>query len=613
MPRLVRPGFVRSLAQRIAPLAAAALMLAVLPASSQPPAHPAAQKVLRDAFLIAETNFDPAAVDDEYSHRVIEEILEAPLTYDFLARPARLKPQTLEAMPEITDEGRTYTLHLKKGVYYSDDPVFNGKKRELVAADYEYAMKRLIDPQVRSPNLWLIEDRVVGVRDAVEKARKTGKLDYDEPIAGIQVLDRYTLRIRLVKTDYDFLYILAMTVIVAQAREVVEHYGADIGAHPVGTGPFRLAEWRRSAKIVLERNPNFREEYYDAEPPADDELSQQLLRENKGKRLPIVDRVEISIIEESQPRWLAFLNDELDWVNLPYEFLNMAVPRGQLSPALTKRGVRYIPDVEPVTTYTYYSMRDPVIGGYTADKVALRRAINLAYNIDEEVNLVRNGQAIEAKTFVPPGVLGYDPNFSTGPTYDPARAKALLDMYGYVDRDGDGWRDMPDGSPLVFHYPTDPSQLSRLFTELWKKDLAAVGIRMDVLVAKWPDLRKMSKAGKLQEWAAAWGADYPDGQNFYQLLYGPNCGQSNDGCFQLPEYDRVYEHAISLPFGAEREEAYRKMDRIIAAYAPVKLQTHRKLNYMVQPWLLGWRKHPILKMGYKYADIDLARKAQLAR
>jgi ABC-type transport system substrate-binding protein len=186
-------------------------------------------------------------------------------------------------------------------------------------------------------------------------------------------------------------------------------------------------------------------------------------------------------------------------------------------------------------------------------------------------------------------------------------------MYGYVDRDGDGWRDMPDGSPLVFHYPTDPSQLSRLFTELWKKDLAAVGIRMDVLVAKWPDLRKMSKAGKLQEWAAAWGADYPDGQNFYQLLYGPNCGQSNDGCFQLPEYDRVYEHAISLPFGAEREEAYRKMDRIIAAYAPVKLQTHRKLNYMVQPWLLGWRKHPILKMGYKYADIDLARKAQLAR
>ena len=601
------------LARRLGALAAAALALAILPAASQPPATGAPLKVLRDAFLIAETNFDPVAVDDEYSHRVIEEILEAPLTYDFLARPAKLKPQTLEAMPEITDEGRTYTLHLKKGIYYSDDPAFNGRKRELVAADYEFAMKRLVDPRLHSPNLWLIEDAVLGVKQAAERARKAGKLDYDAPIPGIEVVDRYTLRIRLVKSDYDFSYVLAMTVIVAQAREVVERYGADIGAHPVGTGPFRLVEWRRSSKIVLERNPNFREEYYDADPPADDPLSQQLLRENKGKRMPMVDRVEISVIEESQPRWLAFLNDELDWVNMPYEFLNMAVPRGKLSPALAKKGVRYMPDIEPVTTYTYYNMNDPVLGGYTAEKVALRRAIRLAYNNDEEVNVIRNGQAIVAETIVPPGVWGYDAGFDTGAHYDPARAKALLDMYGYVDRNGDGWRELPDGQPFVFHYATDPSQLSRLFTELFQKDLAAVGIRMDVEVAKWPDLRKKSKAGQLPDWAAAWGADYPDGQNFYQLLYGPNCHQSNDGCFALPEYDRLYEKAISLPFGPERLELYHRMDRVIAAYAPVLLQTHRKYNYMAQPWLLGWRKHPILKMGYKYADIDLAKKAELAR
>ena len=598
-----------SLVRHLLRLTASALALVVLggAVTAQEPA-PRPLKVLRTAFLIAETNFDPAAVDDEYSNRIIEEILESPLTYDFLARPLKLKPQTLEAMPEITDEGRTYTLRVKKGIYYSDDPAFNGAKRELVAADYEFAMKRLIDPTLHSPNLWLIEDRIVGVKQAVERARKAGRLDYDEPITGIQVLDRYTLRVRLVKTDYDFSYILAMPTIVAQAREVVERYGTDIGAHPVGTGAFRLAEWRRSSKIVLERNPNFREAYYDAEAPADDPLSQQLLRENKGKRLPMVDRVEVSIIEESQPRWLAFLNNELDWVNLPYEFLNMAVPRGKLSPALTKRGVRYMPDVEPTTTYTYYNMRDATLGGYTAEKVALRRAVGLAYDSDEEINLIRNGTAIQAKTFVPPGVLGYDPDFSTGRTYDPARAKALLDMYGYVDRDGDGWRDMPDGSPLVFHYPTDPSQLSRLFTELWKKDLAAVGIRMDVEVAKWPDLRKKSKAGQLQEWAAAWSADYPDGQNFYQLLYGPNCGQSNDGCFQLPEYDRLYERAVALPFGPERLAVYRDMDRVIAAYAPILLQANRKYNYMAQPWVLGWRKHPIIKEGYRYVDIDLSRR-----
>src|SRR5690348_12287270 len=440
----------------------------------------APQKVLRVAFLIAETNFDPAAVSDLYSNNIIEEIFDSPLTYDFLARPAKLKPQTLEAMPEVTDNGRTYLLRLRKNVYYADDPVFKGRKRELVARDYEYAFKRIMDPAVRSPNTWLLEGRVAGMEEAIERAKKTGKFDYDAPLPGIEVVDKYTLRIRLAKPDYNFLYILAMPNIAAQAREVVEAYGADIGAHPVGTGPYRLVEWKRSAKIVIERNPNFREEYYEAEPPADDPISQQLYKENKGKRLPICDRVEVSIIEESQPPWLAFLNDQLDWVNLPYEFLNMAVPGGKLSPALARKDVRYIPDIEVVTVYLYFNMKDPVVGGYTPDKVALRRAISLAYNVDEDVNLIRNGQAIEAKSLVPPGALGYDPHFDTGPSYDPARAKALLDMFGYVDRDHDGWRDLPDGKPLVLHYAATPTQLDRLFVELWRKDLEAIGVRMEV-------------------------------------------------------------------------------------------------------------------------------------
>ncbi len=297
----------------------------------------------------------------------------------------------------------------------------------------------------------------------------------------------------------------------AQAREVVEKYGNDIGAHPVGTGAFRLAEWKRSSRIVLARNENFRELYFDAEPPPDDSLSQQLYAEMKGKRIPQLDRVEVSIIEESQPRWLAFLNNELDWINLPYEFKNMAIPGEKLAPWLTKRGVRYIPTVEPVVTYLYFNMKDPVWGGYTPDKIALRRAISLAYNNAEEISLIRNGTAIEARSPIPPGVLGYDEKFTTGKTYDPAKAKALLDMFGFVDRDGDGWRDMPDGSPLTLVYATGPSQLERLFLVLWKKNLDSVGIRMEPLIEKWPDLRKKSKLGKLQSWGLAWGADYPDG------------------------------------------------------------------------------------------------------
>jgi ABC-type transport system substrate-binding protein len=585
--------------------AAAALLAACALAARAAP-----QKVLRVAYLIAETNFDPAAVSDLYSNNIIEEVFESPLTYDFLARPAKLKPQTLEAMPEVADGGRTYTLKIRKGILFADDPAFEGKKRELTARDYEYAFKRLIDPRVKSPNLWLIENRVKGVEEAAERAKKENRFDYDAKIPGIEAVDRYTLRIRLVKPDYNFLYILAMPNIGAQAREVVERYGDDIGAHPVGTGGFLLREWKRSSRIVLEKNPNFREERYEAEPPADDPVSQRLYAEVKGRRLPMVDRVEVSIIEESQPRWLAFLDNELDWINLPYEFLNMALPGGKLSPALAKRGIQYIPDIETATTYLYFNMKDPTVGGYTPEKVALRRAISLAYNGEEEVKLVRNGTAIQAQTLIPPGVLGYDPNFNLGKTFDIAKAKALLDMFGYVDRDGDGWRGMPDGSPLVFKFATEPDQLSRQFLLLWKKGMDAIGVRMEIDTAKWPDHRKMSKAGKLQTWQLAWGADYPDGENFYQLLYGPNCGSSNDGCFQLPEFDALYDQLGSLPPGPQRAAIYARMARLVAVYAPFRLLSHRKYNYMLQPWTLGWRKHPILHEGYKYVDIDAERRAR---
>jgi len=577
------------------------------------PVAAAEQKVLRVPFVAAETNFDPAFISDLYSATVLDEIFEGPLTYDFLARPMKLKPATAEAMPEVTDGGKTYTVRLKKGIYFSDDPVFEGRKRELTAADYEFAMKRLIDPKNASPNLWLIEGRVAGVTEAAAKAKKENRFDYAARIPGIEVVDRYTLRLRLEKPDYSFLYILAMSTIGAQAREVVEKYGTDIGAHPVGTGPFRLAEWRRASKIILEKNPNFREEYYEAEPPADDPVSQRLYAEMKGKRIPQLDRVEIYDLVESQPRWLAFLNKELDWINVPLEFANMALPEDRLAPWLEKRGVKYFANIDPDVIYLYFDMRDPVFGGYSPEKVALRRAISLAYDIQEDVNLVRNRTAIAAQGILPPGVLGYDANFTLGQRYDPAKAKALLDMFGYVDRDGDGWRERPDGSPLVFHYTTEPDTSSRMFAQLWKKDMDAVGIRMTISVAQWSENRKKSKLGKLQAWFLSWGADYPDGDNFFQLLYGPNCGSSNDACFKLPEYDALYEKAFNLPPGPERTALYGQMTRIVAAYAPWLPMVHRKRNQLVQPWVIGWRKNYFLHDAYRYVDIDLEQRARALR
>jgi oligopeptide transport system substrate-binding protein len=565
-------------------------------------------KVVRLSFRVAETGFDPAQESDRYSSFILESVFDSPLTYDYLARPVKLVPNVTEAMPEVTDNGATFTFRFKKGIYFAPDPAFKGQKREMTAEDFAYSIRRFYDPQVKSPYLYLFEGKIIGADDVMAEARKTGKYDYEKRISGLEVLDRYTLRIRLKQPDYNFLYIMAMPLPVAVAREVVEYYGDDIRSHPVGTGPFLLTRWVRSAKTILEANPNFREEYFEGV-PTDSPEDQAIAANLKGKRLPVVGRIEIGIIEEPQPRYLAFLNKEHDYMEeLPSDFVNYVAPNGKPAPAIVKQRIHVQRQADPEITITaYYNLDDPVIGGYAPEKVALRRAMNLGYNNAEEVWIVRKGQAIAAQSPVPPDVAGYDPNFqSIAQEYNPAKAKALLDMYGYIDRDGDGYREMPDGSPLVLEFGSPPDQQTQPLDELWKKSMDAIGINIRFLKEKWPDLNKKGKLGKLQVGSFyAWHADYPDGDNFLQLLYGPNSHQSNYANFRLPEFDRMYDKAKLMPDSPERTQLYDEMTRLVLVYAPWKLGVHRIWTHLNHPWLLNYKKHPIMHQGWKYLDVDL--------
>ena len=594
-------------------------LLALLAAFCVAPAPFAADmnKVVRHAFRVAETSFDPARESDRYSAFIIEALFESLLTYDYLARPVKLVPGAAESMPQVADDGATYTFRVRKGVYFADDPVFKGAKRELTAQDFAYSIRRMYDPKLRSPNLYIFEGKIIGADEVMLQAKKTGKYDYDAPIAGLEVLDRYTLRIRLKQPDYNFQYVMAMPLAVAMAREVVEHYGEDARSHPVGTGPFMLKEWRRSSKIVLEANPNYREEYFSGSKGQTAEDA-AIVANLEGKRLPIVGRIEVVIIEEPQPRWLAFANNELDYIeDLPNEFVNIVAPNGKLAPNLAKQGVymQREPQLE-ITITAFYNMRDPVIGGYTPEKVALRRAMNLGYNQAEEVMIARKGQAMAAESPIPPGAAGYDADFrSIAKVYDPARAKALLDLFGYVDRDGDGYRELPDGQPLVLEFGSPPTSDFREYDHIWKKSMDAIGINIKFRKARWPDLNKESKASKLQVGSfLAWYADYPDGDNFLQLLYGPNSSpQSNAANFALPAFDRLYERARRMPDSPERTLLYQQMTKLVLAYAPWRLGVHRVQTHLSQPWLLNYKKHPIMHQGWKYLDVDMEKKRASTR
>ena len=586
-----------------------------LPAADVPVAA-SAQKVLRYAFRVAETGFDPAQISDIYSRTLAASIFEAPLQIAFLARPVRNRPNTLAAMPEVSADFTTFTFTLQRGILFADDPVFKGRPRELVAADYVYSLKRHFDPRWKSPNLFVYENnKLLGLSELRQQAIATRQpFDYDREVPGLRVLDRYRFQVRLAEPNPRFLDDMADPSLAgAVAREVVEAYGDKIMEHPVGAGPYRLGDWRRRSKIVLERNPGFREVLYDEEAPANDAVAQAAVARLKGRRLPMIDRVEISIIEENQPRWLAFLNAEHDLVEeVPAEFAERVMPNARLAPNLARRGIQMLRYVRADVSTSYFAMNDPVVGGYTPQKVALRRAIALAVDLDKEIRLVRKGQAMRAQGPIGPGAWGYNAALKTEMSdFNLARAKALLDMHGYVDRNGDGWREQPDGSPLAIEYATQPDGEKRQLAEQWKKNMDALGIRMSFRFAQWPENLKAAHAGKLMMWGVGWTAG-PDGKGFLELGYGPNKGQANLARFELRAFDRAFERQAALPNGPERQLAMDDAQRLMVAYMPYKVHVHRIYTYLAQPWVVGYHRNIFVRDWWRYIDIDTGVQQRLA-
>ena len=563
-------------------------------------------KVLRVAFLIAETGFDPQAVSDLYSDSVNRVMFDTLFRYDYLSRPHRIIPNTAAAMPEVSKDGMTWTIKVKPGIYFIDDPAFKGKKRELTAADYLYSWKRIVDPRMRSPQLEIFDAKIVGMDALLAKAKETGKFDYDAPVEGMQLIDKYTLRLKLTQPWFDLVADLTGTATAAVAREVVETYGDAGGwvmANPVGTGPYKLKEWRRGQKIVLEASPSFREVRY---PESDDPADAAIMKKLKGKRIPLIGTIDISIIEEANPRLLAFEKGALDYLEVPVDLVaNVLEPDNTLKRRFVKAGVTLQRGTMPSILYTLFNMDDPVVGGYTDEKIALRRAIGMGYNVDEEIRVIRQRQGEWATQLIPPGVSGHDPKFVGNTRYDPVAAKALLDKFGYVDRDKDGWRDLPDGKPLVLKKGTPPSALERQYDELWQRNMAAIGIRIEFFTQKWPDLLKMARGGQLQMWQLGNRSTSTASHVFLSPLYGRNAGLANLSRFRQPDFDRLYEASRRLPHGAERLKLIREMSEIVVTHAPWKLNAYRYENVIVYPWVEGYKLNVFNVQPWLYLDIDM--------
>ena len=544
--------------------------------------------------------FDPSGPTNTSAASVEELIFDRLLTYDYLARPAKLVPMLAEAMPTNSSDGKAWTVKLRKDIAFASDPAFKGARRELTAQDVVYTFKRFMDPAQRSPSQFLLRNKLVGLDD-LAKAAKNGKFDYDARIAGIEALDRYTVQFRLTGPDFRFGYLLAHTAAGIVAREVVEAYGTDIGRHPVGSGPYTLTSWTPGTRAVLDANPDYRGFVWDFA-PGSDPRDKEIVAQMRGKRMPQIGHIELSIIEEDTAYWLTFLRGDLDVVSLLPRFRATALVGDKLAPDLAAKGLSIYRAPLPSVGFTMFNFRDPVVGGFSPDKVALRRAIALAYNANDLVHVVFHDDAESAQMLIPPGVTGYDPSYRSSNAYNPEIANRLLDRFGYK-RGADGFRTLPDGKALELLRNSYSGGTARDEDLVWQKSMERIGLRVRAEVLSGAEAARRSTTCTTMLFGWNWLADYPDGENFMQLLYGPNSNESNAGCYRSEAYDRLYRQAEALPDGVERNRLFIAMSRQAEADTAWVPGVYQRRTVVLQPWVLGHKTHPFLYSVLPYVDV----------
>ncbi len=558
-------------------------------------------RVLRIAQFDIDT-LDPQQYADDPSFQVIMAIFEPMYEWDYLSPTPKLTPLTAAAAPEIEDGGRVWTMRLKRGILFTDDPAFKGKPRELTVEDYVYAYKRWLDPNGRRAGSPVLTDLILGARPVVEAAKKTGKFDFDAPIEGLRVLDRYTLQIRMSEPNYPNVRDL-LGFVGAVAREVVEAAGPDLRTRAVGTGPFRLKEWKRGSRLILEANRSYREAHF---PASDRKQDADLVQSMKGKRVPFVDRVEVNIVDEDITRLLLFEQGGLDFVQLRGEIATRLLANGKLKPEYASRGITRQVSIEPFLFSLYFNMKDPVLGGMSNERIALRRAIAHGWDADTLIKIVLADQAIPANQMIPPGVGGHDPELPVKSIYDPATAKALLDRFGYSKRDADGFRRAPDGSRLTLILSLRTGGITREAQTLWKKNMDAIGLRTDFNVAPFQDIIKDLEKGKFQMYQGGFGGS-PSGYNEHSQLHGKQPQRVNVAQFANADYDRAAETFLKSATDEEQLAAARTMYGIARTYMPQLPVYFRLESNYVQPWLKGFRPG-VFSSYWKYLDVDPARQ-----
>lgn len=522
-----------------------------------------ALKTYRHAMDEAPSSLDPVQAANVYANHVVINAYDTLYAYKYLARPYALKPNLAVGFPEVSADGLDYTIRLKPGVYFVDDPAFpQGKGREVVAQDVVYSLQRHFDPSMRPQGAWLWQGRIAGLDEW-----KDAGSDYSREIPGLRAVDRHTLRIRLTRPYPQLLDTLAQGYAAVVPREAVEHYGREFASRPVGSGPFRVVAYDTS-RVIMERNPRFRQEPADLRAEGYDPATQAFsgVEAIEGRSPPFVDRLIIDFVKEEAARWNSFTKgDEVQYTSLPPEKTDEVIESKhpiRLKPEFADR-YHVFAGLEAGFIFTAFNMDFPAFG-YDPDpererrNKALRCAINKAYDFPARNESWYFGLAEVFPGIIVPVVPEYDPASSKESiTRDVAGARRLLAEHG--------WN--ADNLPALT-YASVAGVKERLFYEQFRAWLKDIGYPPEKVLfrqyAVFGDLSRAWKQSELPLVSKGWGLDYPDAENTLQLFYGPNGSPgSNDANYRNPEYDALYEKASTMLPSPERTALYRRMNQMV--------------------------------------------------
>jgi len=519
------------------------------------------------------SSLDPAMASSLYAARAVQLVYETLLEYDYRARPYRLIPGLATHLPEVQSNGCVYVFTLHPEARFQADPCFGPdgsgppRGRPVTAEDVVFSLKRLADRRLASPGSWLVEDVIAGMRAFAETSETGSATDYGRPVSGLRAVDERTVRIELTRPMHQFIWYLAMAYTAVVPHEAVRCYGTDFGSRAVGSGPYRLTDWKRNHQMSYTRDSEWR-----------GWRSGAAAIDASDGTVPF-DRVEYRVIDDVSTQWLCFLAGELDFLGeVSRDNWDVVVDAaGGLTEPLRRRGVTLFAMPTLEVAYVGINMEDPVLG----KNRALRQALNCAFDRAAWVRFFNN-RAVPCDGPVPPGTEGrLETPFPYA--YDLDKARALLREAGYPDG-----MDPRTGRRLELNLDLGrTSQDIRESTELMVSFLAQVGIALKPQYHNWPAFLRRLSERRSQMFRIGWVGDYPDAENFLQLFYSRNVSPGpNRTNYVNPEFDRLYEAACAAEDAAGRNRHWAAAQRLIREDCPWIFLSYAKAYSLCNPSVL---------------------------